>query len=100
MHCVHSVAQHCSVEVVKLVSVCLSVTIDASHVLPSYWPASFTAITIGAVIAGIILVAILLMLNLTVSIGTLNAWTDTLCQHTFSKQKHTISVSKMSVPYL
>ena len=72
MHCVHSVAQHCSVEVIELVSVCHSVAIDASHVLPTGLCHLATAITIGAVIAGIILVAILLMLNLTVAIGTLN----------------------------
>ena len=58
----------------SLVSVCHSVAIDASHVQPIATGLHHlaTAITIGAVIAGIILVAILLMLNLTVAIGTLN----------------------------
>ena len=39
---------------------------------PSYWPALFIVITIAAILAGIALVALLLVLNMTVAVGTLN----------------------------
>ena len=39
---------------------------------PSYWPALFISITIAAILAGIALVALLLVLNMTVAVGTLN----------------------------
>ena len=39
---------------------------------PSYWPALLVVITTAAILAGIALVALLLILNMTVAIGTLN----------------------------
>ena len=52
----------------------LSLSLGSTHCLtcPSYWPALFIIITITAAIAGIALVALLLILNLTVAVGTLN----------------------------
>ena len=51
-----------------------SLSLGSSHCLscPSYWPALLIAITIVAVLAGIALVALLLILNMTVAVGTLN----------------------------
>ena len=61
----------------KLCGTCkhgLSLSLGSSRCLqcPSYWPALFTLITMGAILAGIVLVATLLMLKLTVVTGTLN----------------------------
>ena len=39
---------------------------------PRYWPVLFILITTGAIIAGILLVAFLMILNLTVAVGTMN----------------------------
>ena len=39
---------------------------------PNYWPALFIAITIAVILAGMALVALLLVLNMTVVVGTLN----------------------------
>ena len=52
----------------------LSLSLGSSRCLlcQTHWPIVFVAITIGSIFAGIILVASLLMLNLTVAIGTLN----------------------------
>ena len=52
----------------------LSLSLGSSHCLacPSYWPALLIAITIAAILAGIALVALLLLLNMTVAVGTLN----------------------------
>ena len=52
----------------------LSLSLGSSRCLPcpSYWPALLIAITIAAILAGIALVAILLILNMTVAVGTLN----------------------------
>ena len=52
----------------------LSLSLGSSHCLvcPSYWPVLFVTITIAAILAGIALVALLLVLNMTVAIGTLN----------------------------
>ena len=52
----------------------LSLSLGSSRCLPcpSYWPALLIAITIAAIIAGIVLVALLLVLNMTVAVGTLN----------------------------
>ena len=52
----------------------LSLSLGSSQCLscPSYWPALFLSITIAAIIAGIVLVILLLALNLTVAVGTLN----------------------------
>ena len=52
----------------------LSLSLGSSHCLPcpSYWPALLTAITMAAILAGIALVALLLLLNMTVAVGTLN----------------------------
>ena len=51
-----------------------SLSLGSSHCLqcPSYWPALFISITIAAILAGIALVALLLVLNMTVAVGTLN----------------------------
>ena len=51
-----------------------SLSLGSSHCLPcpSYWPALLIAITITAILAGIALVALLLLLNVTVAVGTLN----------------------------
>ena len=52
----------------------LSLSLGSSRCLPcpSYWPALFIAITVVAILAGIALVALLLVLNMTIAIGTLN----------------------------
>ena len=52
----------------------LSLSLGSSRCLPcpSYWPALLIAITIAAILAGIALVALLLLLNMTVTGGTLN----------------------------
>ena len=52
----------------------LSLSLGSSHCLqcPRYWPALVVAITIAAILAGIALVALLLLLNMTVAVGTLN----------------------------
>ena len=51
-----------------------SLSLGSSRCLqcPSYWPAIFISITIAAILAGIALVALLLVLNMTVAVGTLN----------------------------
>ena len=52
----------------------LSLSLGSSHCLScsSYWPALLVAITIAAMLAGVALVASLLILNMTVAVGTLN----------------------------
>ena len=52
----------------------LSLSLGSSKCLkcPSYWPALFVVITVFAILAGIGLVVLLLWLNITVAIGTLN----------------------------
>ena len=52
----------------------LSLSLGSSHCLqcPNYWPALLIAITIAAILAGIALVALFLILNMTVAAGTLN----------------------------
>ena len=52
----------------------LSLSLGSSRCLlcPSYWPALLIAITITAILAGIALVTLLLVLNMTVAVGTLN----------------------------
>ena len=52
----------------------LSLSLGSSRCLPcpSYWPVLFLAITIAAILAGMALVALLLVLNMTVATGTLN----------------------------
>ena len=51
-----------------------SLSLSSSRCLPCphYWPALLIIITIATILAGIALVALLLMLNMTVAIGTLN----------------------------
>ena len=51
-----------------------SLSLGSSRCLscPSYWPALLIAITIAAILAGVALVALLLLLNVTVAVGTLN----------------------------
>lgn len=53
-------------------NVTLSIGSSRCIVCPDYWPANFIIILICSVLAGIILVALILLLNLTVAIGTLN----------------------------
>ena len=52
----------------------LSLSLGSSRCLqcPSYWPALLVSISIVAILAGIALVALLLVLNMTVAVGTLN----------------------------
>ena len=52
----------------------LSLSLGSSRCLPcpSYWPALLITITIAAILAGIALVTLLLVLNMTVAVGTLN----------------------------
>ena len=52
----------------------LNLSLGSSRCLscPSYWPALLITITIAALLAGIALVALLLVLNMTVAVGTLN----------------------------
>ena len=52
----------------------LSLSLGSSKCLkcPSYWPAQFVTITVLAILAGIVLVILILWLNITVAIGTLN----------------------------
>lgn len=52
----------------------LSLSLGSSRCIPcsTHWPAKLAAIVIAAFIAGIILVALILVLNLTVAVGSLN----------------------------
>ena len=52
----------------------LSLSLGSSRCLPcpSYWPVLLIAITIAAMLAGIALITLLLVLNMTVAVGTLN----------------------------
>ena len=52
----------------------LSLSLGSPHCLscPNHWPVLFVSITIAALLAGILLIAILLVLNMTVEVGTLN----------------------------
>ena len=54
----------------------LSLSLGSSHCLPchSYWPVNFVAILFASIIAGILLVAILLILNMTVAVGLINSF--------------------------
>ena len=54
----------------------LSLSLGSSHCLPchSYWPVTFTVIFIASIIAGILLVATLLILNMTVAVGLINSF--------------------------
>ena len=61
----------------KLCGTCkpgLSLSLGSSHCLtcPAYWPALFSVIVLVCIIAGMALVIVILMLNLTVATGTLN----------------------------
>ena len=51
-----------------------SLSLGSSHCVQcnSYWPGVFTAILIGTILSGIGLVAFVLLINLTVAVGTLN----------------------------
>jgi hypothetical protein len=53
----------------------LSLSLGSSHCIrcPPHWPASLTAIIIATLLAGVFLLAFILLLNLTVAIGTINA---------------------------
>ena len=52
----------------------LSLSLGSSHCLPcpSYWPVLLIVITIAAILAGLALVTLLLVLNMTTAVGTLN----------------------------
>ena len=52
----------------------LSLSLGSSRCVhcPSYWPVVFILITVAAILAGVIMVAVLLVLNMTVAVGTLN----------------------------
>ena len=52
----------------------LSLSLGSSHCIPcsSQWPGTSVAIIIGSFLAGVCLVAVILVLNLTVAVGTLN----------------------------
>lgn len=52
----------------------LSLSLSSSQCLPcpSYWPVLLVSITIVALLAGVLLVVILMALNMTVAVGTLN----------------------------
>ena len=52
----------------------LSLSLGSSHCIlcSSQWPGTLVAIIIGSILAGIFLVALILVLNLTVAVGTLN----------------------------
>ena len=52
----------------------LSLSLGSSRCLPcpNYWPALLITISIMAILAGIALVALLLVLNMTIAVGTLN----------------------------
>ena len=52
----------------------LSLSLGSSKCLkcPSYWPAQFAAITVFATLGGVVLVILILWLNITVAIGSLN----------------------------
>lgn len=60
-----------------LCSICkpgLTLSLGSSQCIscPKYWPALLIMITLGALLAGVLLVSLVLVLNLTVAIGTLN----------------------------
>ena len=69
----------------------LSLSLGSSRCLqcPSHWHTLFAVITIAAILAGIALVALLLVLNLTVAVGTLNG----LIFYANSKQRYSASFS-------
>ena len=52
----------------------ISLSLGSSRCLscPSHWPVHLTTVTIAGILAGIALVALLLTLNMTVAVGTLN----------------------------
>ena len=52
-----------------------SLSLGSSRCLkcPNYWPATLVAIIIAALISGIVLIIMILVLNLTVAVGTINA---------------------------
>ena len=54
----------------------LSLSLGSSHCLPchNHWPAVFVVIVLTAIIAGILLVAALLALNMTVAVGLINVF--------------------------
>ena len=54
----------------------LSLSLGSSRCLPcpSYWPALFVVILVGAIMAGILLVTVLLALNMTVAVGLINSF--------------------------
>ena len=50
----------------------LSLGSSSCNICPTYWPATCILILLAALVSGIALVALLLILNLTVAVGTLN----------------------------
>lgn len=53
----------------------LSLSLGTSRCLscPDHWPVLFISVTLAAILAGVALVALILFLNMTVAVGTLNA---------------------------
>ena len=53
----------------------LSLSLGSSHCIqcPLHWPVNTAIIVLGALLAGVVVVAIILVLNLTVALGTINA---------------------------
>lgn len=51
-----------------------SLSLGSAHCIPcsSRWPRTLVAIVIGSILGGITLVAVILILNLTVAVGTIN----------------------------
>ena len=62
----------CCVDLANLVLASLLVASSRCLPCPSYWPALLITITIASILTGIALVTLLLTLNMTVAVGTLN----------------------------
>jgi predicted outer membrane repeat protein len=67
-----------------------SLSLGSSRCLPcdTHWPGVLIAIIISSILAGIILVASLLMLNLTVAVPGNTSWIDLLCKYCRHKSIH------------
>ena len=72
----------------------LTLSLGSSRCLqcPSYWPVLLIVITLAAFLAGIALVALLLLLNDCFS--WLFKWSDILCQYCLCKQEHSTSLPR------
>ena len=74
MHSAQATVLDYSVELANLVSVCLSLSLGSTRCVqcPTNWQVNVVVILLGSLIAGILLVSLVLLLNLTVAVGTLN----------------------------